>query len=398
MRALIADKVSDTVLRGLERLGLQVDYQADLTAEDLPEAMSDAQILVVRSTRVTAAAIEAAAELGLVVRAGAGVNTIDVAAASGRGVYVANCPGTNTAAVAELTIGMLIAADRRIADATLALRGGNWLKKEFGAAAGLKGRVLGILGFGAVGRAVGRRAKALGMIVAVWSRSLTPETAEKHGVEYMADPLDLAARADAVSVHLALAPQTRHLLGGQFFDAMKDGAIFVNTARGELVDTQALTAAILEKRLRVGLDVFEDEPAAGGPFGEVGLAEVATCTPHIGASTEQASEAVAREVVRIVATYLQTGAPPAAVNLCDRSPATHNLVIRHHNRVGVLADVLDGLRSEGVNVEEMRNTIFEGTAAACCSLQLDQAPSAELLQTLRDDENILHLMLQPRDE
>ena len=396
MRALIADKLSDTVTRELEKLGLTVDCQPGLTAEQLPGAIGDAQILVVRSTRVTAAAFEAAGELALVIRAGAGVNTIDVAAASSQGVYVANCPGMNTAAVAELTIGLLVAADRRLADATIALRSGKWLKKEFGSAAGLHGRTLGILGFGAIGAAVAQRAKALGMHVVAWSRRLTPEQAEAHEIECAATPLDLAARSDAVSVHLAMTSETRGMLNAQFFDAMQPGAIFINTARGELVDASALTAAILEKHLRVGLDVFEAEPASDGPFSEIGLAEVTTCTPHIGASTEQAAEAIAREVVRIVQVYLQTGLPPGAVNLCDRSPATHKLVIRHYNRIGVLAGVLDGLRAEEINVEEMQNTVFEGAQAACCTLQLDQPPSDELLQVLRDDENILHLMLQPR--
>lgn len=396
MRALIADKLSSTVVQGLEALGVAVDNQPQLTADQLPEAVRQAQILVVRSTKVSAAVFEAAPELALVIRAGAGVNTIDVAAASSHGVYVANCPGMNTAAVAELAIGLLIAVDRRIADATLAMRSGHWLKKEFGSAAGLKGRTLGVLGLGSIGLAVAQAAQALGMKIIAWSRSFTPELAEQYDFEYAPSPLDVAAAADAVTVHLALTPETQQFVDASFFAAMKPGAIFINTARGELVDTAALTAAILEKQLRVGLDVFEAEPASDGPLEDVELPRLITCTPHIGASTAQAAEAIAHEVVRIVQVYLASGVPPGTVNLCERSSATHYLVIRHYNRIGVLAGVLNGLRAEGINVEEMQNIIFEGALAACCTLQLDQSPSDNLLQMLRDDENILHVLLQAR--
>ncbi len=396
MRILIADKLFQTVVQGLERLGLEVEVQPALTAEQLPGALRGVQVLVVRSTRVTAEALRAAPELALVIRAGAGVNTIDVDEASRLGIYVANCAGMNTAAVAELALGLILAADRRIADATLALRSGRWLKKELGAAAGMKGRTLGIVGFGAIGQAVAQAGHALGMEIVAWSRSLTPERAEALGLKSLATPREVAARADVVSLHLALTPATRGLIGAAFFDAMRPGAIFVNTARAELVDRAALAAAIVEKQLRVGLDVFAGEPAADGPFADVELAEITTCTPHLGASTEQAAEAIAREVVRIVDVYRQTGQPPGTVNLSARSPATHNLVIRHYNRIGVLAGVLDGLRAEGINVEEMQNTIFQGAEAACCTMQLDAPPSDELLTALRSQEHILHLQLQQR--
>jgi D-3-phosphoglycerate dehydrogenase len=371
--------------------------QPNLTAETLASAIRETHILVVRSTQVPAEAIAAAPQLALIVRAGAGVNTIDVAEASRRGVYVANCPGKNTAAVAELAIGLLIAADRGIVDATLALRSGKWRKKQFGAARGLKGRTLGILGYGAIGRAVAERAKGLEMRVAAWSRSLTPEAAEAEGLEFASTPRDLAETSDAISVHLALTGDTRGLIDQEFFQALRPGALFVNTSRGEVVDTAALKRAIAERGLRVGLDVFEGEPAGGeGDFEDKELAAAITATPHIGASTDEASQAIADEVVRIVEVFLKTGRPPGVVNLCARSPATHQLVVRHFNRVGVLAGVLDGLREEGVNVEEMENTIFAGADAACCTLHLDQPPSQQLVARLRGDPNILHVLSQPQ--
>lgn len=395
MKILIADKLSEQTRAAFEQLGLDVVFQPDLRAEQLPGVVADASILVVRSTRVTAATFAAAAQLSLVIRAGAGVNTIDLPEASRRGVYVANCPGKNTAAVAELAIGLLIAADRRIADAAIALRDGKWRKKEFGKAGGLKDRRLGILGFGAIGKAVAKRALGLEMQVAAWSRSLTQEVAEAHGVGFAESPLDLARQVDALSVHLALTPETRQLVGAKLLTALPDGGILVNTSRGELIDTAALKDAIGKKGLRVGLDVYCDEPTGGEDlFADQALAAMVTGTPHIGASTDQAADAIASQVVRIVAEFLQTGRTSAAVNLSQRSAATHHLVVRHYNRVGVLAGVLDELRAEEVNVEEMANAIFDGAAAACCTLQLDKCPSPALVDRLRSDANILDIVLQ----
>jgi D-3-phosphoglycerate dehydrogenase len=228
-----------------------------------------------------------------------------------------------------------------------------------------------------------------------WSRSLTREIAVEHEVAHASSPEVLASASDAVSVHLALTPETVHLVGTRFFEAMKPGAIFVNASRGELVDSAALKKAVADKRLRVALDVFENEPASGDAvFEDRELASLTTCTPHIGASTEQASEAIASEVVRIVKSFVTTGRPPGAVNLCARSPATHHLVVRHFNRVGVLAGVMDALREEGINVEEMENIIFDGALAACCTLRLDRAPSDNLIAALRKDTNILHVLLE----
>ena len=394
MKVLIADKLSPNTVTALKNLGLDVQVQADLTAESLPGAMQDVDILVVRSTKVSSQTIMAAPKLSLIIRAGAGVNTIDVATASGRGIYVANCPGMNNAAVAELAIGLLIAADRRIVEASLALRDGKWRKGEFGKSAGLKGRTLGLLGFGAIGKAVAQAALGLDMKVRAWWRSLTPELAESYGIECASSAMEIASRSDAVSVHLPYSPQTKHIVGAEFLEAMRPGAILVNTSRGELVDTDALLAAIDRKQLRVGVDVFEEEPAGNeAPFEQTALAAAVTGTPHIGASTEQASEAIAADVVRIAREFLETGHPAGVVNLAQKTPATHYLVVRHLNRVGVLASILDGLRNEKINVEEMNNSIFAGGEAACCTLELAGAPSAALVAELRASADILQVVL-----
>ncbi len=397
MKVLIADRLSRKTEEALRELGATLQVQPDLTADELPAAIGDVQVLVVRSTRVTAATIAAGARLSLIVRAGAGVNTIDVEAASQRGIYVTNCPGKNSAAVAELTIGLLIACDRRIVDATSDLRGGRWRKKEYGKARGLRGRTLGVLGVGMIGKEVIRRAQGLGMQVAAWSRSLTPTVADELRVAYCASPLEVAPRSDAVSIHVAAAPETNGMVGREFLNAMKDGAILINAARGEVVDRAAMLEAIRQKGLRVGLDVFADEPKSGeAPFPDSELAQLVTATPHIGASTDEASEAIAEEVVRIVRSFRETGKPVNTVNMCARSPATHSLVVRHYNRVGVLAGILDLLREEGINVEEMENTIFAGAKAACCTVQLDTAPSERVLAILSRHDAILQVSLESR--
>ena len=395
MKILIADKVSSKVVSALKSLGADVTLNPELTDATLASALKETEILIVRSTKVKAAAIEAAPSLSLIIRAGAGVNTIDLPKASERGICVANCPGRNNDAVAELAMGLMIAADRRITDATVALRSGQWNKKEFGKARGLKGRTLGIVGLGSIGRALAQKAKGLPMEVIAWSRSLTPDTAKESGVGFCKTLFDLALASDAVSVHLAAATGTAKLVNKDFFDRMKKGAIFINTSRGEVVDTDALKAAIREKQIRVGLDVFENEPAGGeAPFADTELAGlIVSGTPHIGASTDQAEEAIADEVVRIVKAYAETGKPLNAVNYRKKSPRVA-LVVRHYNHVGVLAGILDLLRNAGINIEEMENTIFEGEGAASCTLSLDHKPAESVLQSIRSNEHIIQVSLK----
>jgi D-3-phosphoglycerate dehydrogenase len=391
-RVLVADKLHSRVTQQLEALGCDVDAQPQLGTDQLPGAISDSDILIVRSTKVDESTLNAAANLSLIIRAGAGVNTIDVAKASDRGIHVVNCPGVNAAAVAELTAGLLIAADRRIADACADLRSGSWKKKMYSQAHGLKGRTLGILGMGAIGRAVAKIAQGMEMNVVGWSRSFTPEQAKRLGMAHAATAKEVAQQSDAVSVHLALAKETQHFIGSEFLNAMRDGSILVNTSRGPLVDTEALREAIDKKSLRVALDVFEEEPSGGDvPFNDTQLAKRITGTPHIGASTTQTSEAIGDAVVEHVRLFVKEGRVANSVNMGNRSPATHRIVIRHLNRVGVLASVLDGLRAENINVEEMENTIFDSAEAAICTLHIDSAPSEKLTASLSGQKDILQI-------
>ncbi|MBC8646437.1 MAG: hydroxyacid dehydrogenase, partial [Thermoanaerobaculia bacterium] len=262
MKVLVADKFEESGLQGLREAGCEVLYQPDLKDDALTEELraSGAEVLVVRSTKVTKPMLEAG-KLSLVIRAGAGYNTIDVETASERGIYVSNCPGKNSIAVAELAFGLLLALDRRIPENATDLKQGVWNKKEYSKARGLFGRTLGLIGVGGIGREMIPRARAFGMPVVAWSRSLTPARARELGVERKESPEEVARAADVVSVHVALKPETKGLIGQSFFEAMRPGAFFVNTSRAEVVDEAALDRAVREKGVRAGLDVFAAEPS-----------------------------------------------------------------------------------------------------------------------------------------
>jgi D-3-phosphoglycerate dehydrogenase len=394
MKILIIDQFSEAHLDSLRALGLSVDYRPSLSADELPGAVDDVNILVARSKEVRAAAIERARALALIVRAGAGVNTIDVKAASARGVYVANCPGKNAIAVAELTLALLLALDRRIVDQARELHAGTWNKKEYGKADGLYGRTLGVVGTGAIGREVIVRAHAFGMRVVAWSRSLDDARAAELGVERMRTVAELCGRADAVTLHVALAPETRGLVGEAALSRMRPRAMLVNAARAEIVDGAALQRAIAEKGLRVATDVFEDEPkGASGAFNDaLGKNPAVYGTHHVGASTNQAQAAIADETVRIVRSFVERGEVPSCVNLATRSPAAYQLLVRHLDKVGVLAEVLGAIRRHDINVEEMENIIFDGATAASAKIRLGAPPPAELLDEIRRrTDQILHV-------
>ena len=397
MHVLIADKFEESGRAGLLGLGCEVSYEPDLKDETLVEAirLRRPDVLVVRSTKVNEAMLEAG-PLKLVVRAGAGYNTIDVAAASRLGIYVSNCPGKNSIAVAELAFALILALDRRIADNVVTLREGRWNKKEFSKARGLYGRTLGLIGVGQIGREMIPRARAFGMPVVAWSRSLTEERAEALGIERKESPQEVARAADIVSVHLALKPETRSLIGADIFNSMREGALFINTSRGEVVDQQALLQAMRARGIRAGLDVYAAEPAtATGEFmDEITREPNLYGTHHIGASTDQAQEAIAAETVRIIQAFKETGKVPNVVNLALRTPATHALVVRHRDRPGVLAHVLDAIRLAHINVQEMENIIFEGGEAAVARINLESEPTRDTLDRLRaENPDILELNL-----
>jgi D-3-phosphoglycerate dehydrogenase len=403
MKILVADKFEPSGLDGLRAIGCEVLYEPDLKDDTLAKAIADsgAEVLVVRSTEVTAPMLDAG-KLALIVRAGAGVNTIDVAGASTRGIYVSNCPGKNAIAVAELTFALLLAIDRRVPDNVSDLRTGTWNKKEYSKAQGLYGRTMGLIGFGSIGQEVARRARAFGMPVVVWSRRFS-ENAEarqratdEFGITVADSPREVVAHADVISLHLALTKDTRGFVNAELLQHARKRAIFLNTARAEVVDYDALATAVQEKGLRVGLDVFANEPA--GATGNIVDAIVSLPgvygTHHIGASTDQAQEAIAAEAVRIVKTFVETGRVPNVVNLATRTQATHMLVVRHRDKPGVLAHAFQLLRDAGLNVQETENIIFEGAEAAVARINLDREPPPATINQIRSGhEDVLDLQL-----
>src|SRR5687768_976981 len=248
MKVLVADKLEKSGLDGLKAAGCEVVYEPELKDDALTQAIaaSGADVLVVRGTRVTTAMLDAG-RLSLIVRAGAGYNTIDVAGASKRGIYVSNCPGKNAIAVAELAFALILALDRRVPENVADLRSGKWNKKEYSKARGLYGKTLGLLGIGSIGQEMIRRAAGFGLDVVVWSRRFDgehrpmsePEARELGleaalrtvGIELAPTPADVAARADILSVHLALGPDTKGLVNAAVLSRLKPGGMFINTAR-----------------------------------------------------------------------------------------------------------------------------------------------------------------------
>jgi len=392
MRVLFAEKMPEQARARLASSGFEVRSEPALEGAALAELLRSwgPDVLVVRGKKVTKEHADATGRLSLVVRAGAGVNTIDVAACSARGIFVANCPGKNAVAVAELAFGLLLAIDRHIPENVADLRAGKWNKGLYSKARGLKGRTFGIIGMGEIGTAVAQRAAGFEMPVVAWSRSLTKERAAELGVERAASPDEVARKSDIVSVHVALTPETKGLVNQAVFAAMRPGAIFLNTSRAEVVDDAALLRAIEERGLKVGLDVYSGEPSGkDGPFDHPLARHPAVIgTHHIGASTDQAQEAVGDETCRIIERFRDHGEVPNCVNLLVRSAATHRITVRHLDRVGVLAAVLDLMREAEINVQEMENVIFPD-GAAIARVQVSRSPDDALLRRLAALEHVL---------
>ncbi|HYJ68984.1 MAG TPA: 3-phosphoglycerate dehydrogenase [Nocardioidaceae bacterium] len=326
MKILIADTFPETYRERLVEDGHECAYEPDVTADDLPGRVPGFEGLIVRSTKVHGDTLRATETLRLVIRAGSGTNTIDSATAAERGVYVCNVPGRNAIAVAELAFGLLLALDRRIPDNVDDLRAGRWNKKEYAKARGILGRRVGVVGLGRIGMAFAERAAAFGAeVYALAKRGRDPELAQRAeaiGVRFVDDLPSLARSCDVLSFHLPAATATRGLVDRDLLDAMQPGTIVLNTSRGEIIDEDALIEAMDAKRIRAGLDVYVDEPGQSVGSIDSALARHPNVygTHHIGASTEQAQQAIAEEVVRMIDAY-QRGEVLHCVNL-DPEPAT----------------------------------------------------------------------------
>lgn len=382
MKILVADKLHPAVIDKLGTLG-ELDYQPGLDAETLIEPARDADVVIVRSTKVTAQAIESARRLSLIIRAGAGVNTIDLEAASGKGISVCNCPGKNAVAVAELALALMLAWDRRVPDGVAALRQGRWDKGGFSKAAGFQGRTVGIIGLGAIGEATIERLRGFNVKIVCWSRSLTPERAAALGVEFATSPIEVARRSSVVSLHLALSKDTREMFGDEFFDQLQPGEILINTCRAEVVQREALKKA-LDRGVLVGTDVFHDEPAgkAGEFVDPIASHPNLYGTHHIGASTDQSELDTGLEALRIVTAFADGALLPNCVNLRTPPTGSATLFVRHEDKVGVLAGVFKSLKEGGISVQEMENTVFSGAQACSARIVCDRCPDPSVLSAV----------------
>jgi D-3-phosphoglycerate dehydrogenase len=396
MKILCADALADDLLSPLRDAGHDVCVEPDLTADSLPERLSGdtVEVLVVRSTKVTADAIGASPSLGLVVRAGAGTDNVDKDAASARGIYVSNVPGQNAVAVAELAMALLLAIDRHIAPGMADLRAGQWNKGRYSKADGILGKEIAIVGLGEIGFALAERARAFGMTVTALRKTNRSDAAlariRAAGIRLVDDMETLLATADVVSLHVPKAPETIGMVNDDFLAGMKDGSVLLNTARGEVVDEDALIRAMDERGIRAGLDVWPGEPSSKNGEWSSALSQHPNVvgTHHVGASTEQAQAAVAAGTVGVIEAYLN-GRVVNCVNLVDEPMGEVVLTVRHRDRVGVLAKVFATLREAGTNVQQMENQLFVGSVAAVASINLDGEPGADIIEKIQSDDDIL---------
>ncbi|MFQ5558749.1 MAG: NAD(P)-dependent oxidoreductase [Acidimicrobiales bacterium] len=394
MKILLADSLDPDAVERLRAAGDEVIEAPELTADELPEHIADAEVLVVRSTEVTAETIDRSSRLALVVRAGAGTNNIDTAHAATRGVFVTNVPGRNAIAVAELTMGLLLAVDRHIADATADLRSGSWNKQAYGRANGLFGSTMGIVGLGDIGLATAER--ALGFGLSVLAEQRPGRSAERErlidvlGIELVPDRATLLGRSHVVSIHVPACPDTIGMVDAEFLASMRDGAVLINTSRGEIVDAAALIEAMNRRGLRAGLDVFPDEPTES--VGEIASALArhpgVVGTHHIGASTDQARRAIAAGTVEVIEAYREGGVRHC-VNLEIAPSRSATLRVRHHDRVGVLAAVLAILRGHRLNISNMRNQVFAGSKTAVATIDVSGTLDDQLTDELEAHDDVI---------
>jgi D-3-phosphoglycerate dehydrogenase len=337
-RVFISDKLESGGIELLRQAGFELDERSGLIGSALQEALQAAEGMIVRSgTRLTAELLENPGRLKAVVRAGVGVDNIDVSAATRRGIVVMNTPGGNTVSTAEHTITMLLALARHIPAADVSIRQGKWERTKF-VGTQLAGKTLGIIGLGRVGREVARRAAGLDMHVVGYDPFLSTERAAQLGIESLPDLDQLLPRCDFVTVHTPLTEETRDLIGARELGLMKPGSRILNCARGGIINEAALAEALRSGHLAgAALDVFgEEPPPADHPL--VQLSNV-VMTPHLGASTTEAQESVAREAAQLLIDFLTRGVVQFAVNMAavDRTELEElRLYVNMAHRLGLL--------------------------------------------------------------
>ncbi len=376
-RVLVADDLSSEGVEVLRRAGLEVDVRVGMKPEELEAAIGDYDAIAVRSaTKVTARVLEKASRLRVVGRAGVGIDNVDLDAATRRGVVVMNSPGGSSVTVAELAVGMMLALSRHISQATVSIKAGKWEKKRFQGHE-LSGKTLGVVGIGNIGSVVVDRARSMKMSVVAYDPFISAEAAEQLGVELVT--LDeLWARADVVSLHVPLTEQTRNVVNAATLARMKKGVLLVNCARGGLVDEKALADALASGHVGgAALDVFEKEPVS--PDNPLLAQDRFICTPHLGASTEEAQAAVAVGIAEQLAAYLTRGEVRNAVNVPSMSKEARERFGPYLRLCEKLGSLVGQIAPAGVR--EVRVT-FAGEVADAPQRLLTSAVLKGLLSTV----------------
>ena len=310
MRILIADLFSKDAIAALEKAGHEIIYNDKLAGDTLDQAITQHQptVLVVRSTKVPKNTIDLGSSLELIVRAGAGTDTIDVKHAATKGIYVANCPGKNANAVSELAIGLIVGIDRRMSEQNELLKQGKWRKGDFVNQKGLKDRTVGIIGFGAIGSRVAKAAIAMEMHVLVNSRNQDQALADSIGFRYVSRE-ELLQNSDIVSVHVPGGAETKEMINKDFLAKMKPDGVLLNTSRGSVVNDADILAHLNDNpNFWYGTDVFNGEPSGKEAEWKCDLSvhERVYGTHHCGASTKQAEAAIGEEALRVILKFAAT--------------------------------------------------------------------------------------------
>ncbi|PIE02923.1 MAG: hypothetical protein CSA81_04215 [Acidobacteria bacterium] len=398
LKILFADKFPEQYQTELTKLGHEITFMPDMSADDLPNHIVDKEVLVVRSTKVTAATIEASNKLALIIRAGAGYNTIDTQAAARKGVFVCNTPGQNSIAVAEVAMGLLISIDRQIPDNVIEMRQKHWDKKRFSKTQGLFGRNIGIVGMGQIGFQVAKRASAFGMNIFIdeetkdWTLPQTLADLAELGYTVVKDHKELAEKCDVLTFHCPATPETEKMVNREFLQHVRPNTILINTSRGTIIDDEALIEAMNEKNIHCGLDVFNDEPTSGKGTINTPLSQHPNVygTHHIGASTQQAQLAIAYKVVEAIQDF-EKGRINNWVNSETSLQALPAISIRHSDRMGILVEILDVIRKEKINIEQVENKNFSGKEAAFTNIYIDSPITDKVIKAIEAIPNVIQV-------
>lgn len=389
MKILVAWEMPDAALDDLRTLGCEVVSIADAAGPQFQKELRDATALVIGRNNLPAESIAEAKSLQIIVRCGSEASNIAIDEASTQGVFVCTTPHKTALAVAEMMLAMMLTLDRQLV----------WKKGESGPTTmphGLAGRTLGLLGYSHAGRALARRCAALEMRVLAWSPTETPESLRGEPVTLSGWTRELARQSDVIAVHADPADGEEMLLDAEFLQNVRDGADLVYVGHPGGLDEAALETAIRERRLRVAIDWIGAERARETARSRSRLADLPSVLMTVGLAerTMQGRVAVAAEAVRILRQFFVAGVAENCINLLSRSPATWQLVLRLRDAVGVMAGIMDAIRADGINAEEIGTRVFLGARAAWCTIALDERPSTEALAAIRALPGVLHLELR----